>query len=144
MSEPADIVGHKTLADGSHLPLTRAEADELIARADEYDHRMAEQMLDEATALKVLTDAFHRLKKLGWNDAIYCPKDGSSFDVIEAGSSGIHSAHYEGEWPRGTWWIANAGDLWPSRPILYRVTEAEKAKWAALKAAIQSPAREAE
>ena len=39
------------------------------------------------TALRMMCDAYQRLKDFGWNDAIYCPKDGSIFDVIEAGSS---------------------------------------------------------
>ena len=60
------------------------------------------------------------MKRLGWNDAIYCPKDGSLFLVIEPGSTGRHVAHYDGEWPKGTWWVHEAGDLWPSRPCLFK------------------------
>jgi hypothetical protein len=82
----------------------------------------AEMMPTERDAIEILHAAYSRLKKLGWSDAIYCPKDGSEFDAIEAGSTGIHKCHYSGEWPDGSWWIAEAGDLWPSRPILYRRT----------------------
>ena len=68
----------------------------------------------------MMFEARQRLMELGWNDAIYCPKDGSEFDAIEAGSTGIHKCHYSGEWPDGHWWIAGDGDLYPSRPVLYR------------------------
>lgn len=54
------------------------------------------------------------------NDAVYCPKDGTVFDAIEVGSTGIHPCHYDGEWPHGSWWTHEAGDLWPSRPCLFR------------------------
>jgi len=127
------IVGHATWADGSHTPVRKDEAGALIAQADAEQAKRAADMPTERDALKALFAAYQRLKELDWNDAIYCPKDGSLFDVIEAGSSGIHSCRYDGEWPTGNWWIEEAGDLWPSRPILYRRTEAEKARWAAIK-----------
>jgi hypothetical protein len=79
-------------------------------------------MPTEADALWVLFEAYQRLKELGWNDAVYCPKDGSSFDAIEAGSTGVFRCHYEGKWPTGSWWAEDGGDFWPSRPILYRPT----------------------
>lgn len=83
----------------------------------------------EQDAINLMHECFQRLKELGWNDAIYCPKDGSEFDAIEAGSTGIHRCHYDGEWPNGHWWVADDHDLWPSRPILYRVSEEEKARY---------------
>ena len=131
MTEPPDIVGHKTFATGRigengfpelrHEPLTRAEADALMAAADAADAKRAADMPTEREALKMLFEAYLRLKELGWNDAIYCPKDGSEFDAIEIGSTGIHSCHYSGDWPNGSWWIAEAGDLWPIHPVLFRV-----------------------
>lgn len=104
-----------------------------IREGDEGRKRREATMPTEQDALRVMFDAYTRLKELGWRDAIYCPKDGSSFDVIEAGSSGIHRAHYEGEWPKGTWWVEEAGDLWPSRPCLYRPSPEEQARWTALR-----------
>jgi hypothetical protein len=77
-------------------------------------------MPDDAAALTILFEAYQRLKSLGWREAIYCPKDGTPFQAIEAGSTGIHTCHYDGDWPTGHWWISNAGDLWPSHPILFR------------------------
>lgn len=62
------------------------------------------------------------LESMGWRDIIYCPKDGTVFDAIEFGSTGIHACHYEGKWPIGSWWIhEDSGDLSPSRPIMFRL-----------------------
>jgi hypothetical protein len=94
--------------------------EELLSAIDRSNQRLAQAMETEQDALRVMFAAWERLRQLGWNDAIYCPKDGSSFHVIEAGSTGIHTAHYEGKWPDGSWWVSEAGNLWPSRPILWR------------------------
>jgi len=93
-----------------------AEALEQHTRSQE---RRAEALPDVHACLRVMMDAYVRLKELGWNDAIYCPKDGSTFKVIEFGSTGIFDCHYDGEWPKGRWWTHDGGDLWPSRPVLY-------------------------
>ena len=68
-----------------------------------------------------LFDRYQRLKRLGWNDIQYCPKDGTVFDAIEAGSTGIHKCYYDGEWPNGHWWVVDETDTWPSLPILFRL-----------------------
>lgn len=83
---------------------------------------------DEQEAIRLLHDCYIRLKELGWNNPVYCPKDGSAFDIIELGSTGIHKCVYQGEWPTGSWWIVEPGDMSPTRPAMYRVTEAELAK----------------
>lgn len=125
MSDPNDIVGHKTFSDGPlsfrHEPLTRAEADALWEEADRATKERAERMPDETAAVKAMWDAHQRLRELGWRDAIYCPKDGSVFEVIEAGSTGIHDCIYMGEWPKGGWWIVTDGDMSPSEPVLFRL-----------------------
>lgn len=124
MSVENPIVGHKTMRrdDGSHyhVPLLKDEADALWARVEESDRRRKELMPTEESARKMFFEAWQRLKEFGWNDAIYCPKDGTVFDVIEPGSSGVHACSYDGEWPSGRWWIQSDGDLCPSRPALYR------------------------
>lgn len=122
------IVGYKTLTDGRSVPLRRSEADEIMRRVDAARQRRSEQMPDERAALNAMMDAWLRLKELGWKEAIYCPKDGSLFNVIEAGSSGIHVAHYEGKWPGGGWLVHADNDLWPSRPILWRPLRAALAE----------------
>jgi hypothetical protein len=125
---PDDIVGHKTFADGPlsfrHEPLTRAEADAIMAKVEKAQQDRVERMPDERSAIKAMFEAWLRLKELGWREAIYCPKDGTPFEVIEAGSTGIHRCVYEGEWPKGSWWILEDGDMSPSRPVLFRLSPA--------------------
>lgn len=48
------------------------------------------------------------------------------FQVIEAGSTGIHPCVYQGKWPNGHWWITADGDMCPSRPVLFRAKEAQQ------------------
>jgi len=112
------MCGHEK-EKGGCMPLTREEADALWKMATKQQEDRARYMPNIEAALTLMTQAHHRLKELGWREAMYCPKDGTNFEVIEAGSSGIHVCHYHGEWPNG-WWISDAGDLWPSHPILWR------------------------
>ena len=117
-----EVVGHKTFRnpDGSfrHEPLYADEAAELWASAEAAQARRAEQMPDEQAAIRAMFEAWQRLKELGWREAMYCPKDGSYFDVIEPGSTVIHRCNYYGEWPTGSYWID--GDS-PSHPVLFRL-----------------------
>jgi hypothetical protein len=119
------IVGHKTFKDGPigfrHEPLRASEAAAIMAAVDAATQRRAELMPDEQTAIRMLFEAQQRLKELGWREAIYCPKDGSEFVVIEPGSTGIHSCTYVGEWPYGNWFVHDEHDVYSSRPILFRM-----------------------
>lgn len=119
-----DIVGHKTFHSVErgfyHEPLTRGEADELIAQIEKREQQRNELMPDEQSAINMLFDAYRRLHDFGWKNAVYCPKDGSEFLVIEPGSTGKHRCIYEGDWPDGTWWIVGDGDMCPSRPVLFK------------------------
>lgn len=128
MENPDDIVGHKTLSDGSHEPLRRDEAEAIWEHAEAERLKREADMPDELSAIKVLWSAYQRLKELGWNDAIYCPKDGSGFHAIEPGSTGIFDCHYSGEWPTGAWWCEDGGDLWPSRPCLFKLYPDDQAR----------------
>lgn len=119
--EAEKIVGHKTMLDGSHEPIYESEAIAIIAACDAAKAKREQDMPTEKDAIHAMWSAYHRLEELGWRDAIYCPKDGSAFDVIEPGSTGIHKCHYQGEWPKGTWWISDEHDMYPSRPVLYKV-----------------------
>jgi hypothetical protein len=101
--------------------VTEQEMDALLAEIDAKERERAEKMPDERAALEQMFEAWLRLKELGWREVIYSPKDGTVFDSISAGSTGIHDCHYEGEWPEGGWWTFDGGDLWPSRPILFRL-----------------------
>ena len=93
--------------------------DEIYKAIERKDAERAKLIPDEKAALLHMQEAYYRLKELGWSDAIYCPKDGTMFSAIEAGSTGVHQCNYTGEWPKGSWWVYD-GDMWPSRPILWR------------------------
>lgn len=95
-----------------------AEIQDAIART--LAVRAAKMPTDQA-AIEQLNEAYRRLQDLGWKEAIYCPKDGSDFDVVEAGSTGIHPCFYMGKWPEGSFMIASHGDVYHSRPILFRL-----------------------
>lgn len=104
-----------------------------------------EHLPDEQAALKAMVEAYDRLRRLGWREAIYSPKDGSAFEAIEAGSTGIHRCRYQGEWPNGQWWIEDDDTILPAHPILFRLYPADEAKRQAAEAAARSRAeREAE
>ena len=104
----------------------REKIEAILARADAAKRERAELMPDEWSALEVLFAAYKRLQELGFREAMYCPKDGSIFDAIEAGSTGIHPCNYRGTWSDGNFWIHEDGDLWPSRPILFRPRESSE------------------
>ena len=122
---PDDVVGHKTFIEAGgvfrHEPLTRGEADTWIEKWDADEKLRNELMPDEKTAIEMLFNAHRRLKDFGWNDACYCPKDGSEFLALEAGSTGQHVCVYRGEWPKGNYWIQDP-ELGPSpsNPVLYK------------------------
>lgn len=117
----ADYHGHMTKRDGSHVPLTADEAQALWDESERQRAEIAARLPDENSALRAMCEAFHRLKDFGWRDAIYCPKDGTVFDSIEAGSTGIFDCYYTGNWPEGSWWTYDGDDLWPGDPILFRL-----------------------
>jgi hypothetical protein len=139
MSEsPDDVVGHKTIYTGEqddhgfpkhrHEPLTRSEANAMWKQAEQAKAKRALDMPDVQSAINAMWSAHQRLQELGWREAIYCPKDGSEFEVIEPGSTGIHKAYYQGEWPNGSWNVLADGDVWPSHPILFRLYPEDQAK----------------
>lgn len=149
---PNDIVGHKTIYTGTtdpetgfprlrHEPLTHAEAQALHAAADAAKQKRTNEMPDAPSAIRAMFEAWQRLKELGWREAQYCPKDGSAFEVIEAGSTGIFECRYSGEWPDGHYLIAAHGDIYPSRPILFRLYPEDQAKYDARIAAMREAFR---
>lgn len=120
--------GWKTMRDGSRVPMSEDEAKSLWDRIEADRIARQNMMPDERSAIITMFSAWLRLKELGWREAQYCPKDGSCFEVIEPGSTGIFRSHYSGEWPDGSWWIEDGGDLWPANPILFRLYPEDQAK----------------
>lgn len=121
--------GSATMEDGTRVMFTPEQAEALWKASEAAQAKAEADFPDVATALREMSRAFHRLKDFGWREAIYCPKDGSEFEVIEAGSTGIHRCHSDGKWPTGHWWILADGDLWPSRPILFRLLPEAQAEY---------------
>lgn len=68
---------------------------------------------------------FHAFRGLidehGWKEIMYAPKDGTVFEVVSVGSTGIHEARYLGE----DLFILDPDipDLWPANgtAILFRL-----------------------
>ncbi len=121
MSDDGQYHGHMTMSDGTHVALSADEAKALWEEVERRNKELATRLPDEKSALAAMFEAFCRLKQLGWREAIYCPKDGTPFQAIEAGSTGIFDCSYVGAWPDGSWWVSDGGDLWPASPILFRL-----------------------
>lgn len=125
----AEYFGHMTMADGSHVPLSGADAAAIWNSAMSAKAWRELVMPDTRDALNTMFDAFARLKDLGWREAMYCPKDGTHFEAITAGSTGTFECWYDGQWPTGRWWGVDGGDIWPMDPILFRLYPADQAKY---------------
>lgn len=98
--------------------LTEEQKQALWDSAMKAKAERAVRLPDEAACLRALMDGFSRLKELGWRDAVYAPTDGTPLVLIEAGSTGIHQGYRDDE---RRFWIEGDSDIWPSRPILFRV-----------------------
>lgn len=123
--------GHMTMVDGSHVALS-AEAAKALWGASERAQAKAEvDFPDEQAALREISRAVQRLRDFGWREGIYCPKDGSEFETIEAGSTGVFRCRYDGEWPDGMWMTFADGDVYPSShpPLMYRLLPEAQAEY---------------
>lgn len=81
----------------------------------------ARAMPTEKDALRVLFEAFQRLKDLGWKEAIYCPKDGRHIMLVTVGSTGIHEGNcLKGSDGHSHFWAYSGNDIWPINPILFK------------------------
>jgi hypothetical protein len=123
-----ELRGWTTTDDGRRVELPEDEVRSILDAIEARDAAINAAYPDEKSALHAMADAFHRMRDFGWSEAVYCPKDGTPFEVIEAGSTGIHRCSYQGEWPNGSWWVEAHGDLWPSRPILFRLYPEDETK----------------
>ncbi len=85
-------------------PIENTDAEALWKRCEDDKAQLAAIMPDDKAALRVLSNAYVRLKDLGWKEACYCPKDGSTFHSISVGSTGIGDTCYQGDWPTGKYW----------------------------------------
>lgn len=82
--------GHKTLLDGSHVPLTEEEAESIWSAVEEARAKRAEQMPTAVEALRALIDAEDRLRELGWSrGGGLRVRKGDECAVAEQGSTGM-------------------------------------------------------
>lgn len=134
-SNPDEVVGHLTKRDDAgqlyHEPLTRADADKIMALCDEQQAARAARYPTAEDAVRGMCDAFHRLQGLGWKEAIYAPPDGRLKRIVEVGSSGIHEGYCEQPERdvQKRWWVPSPGDLWPSKPVLYFPDDEERERF---------------
>jgi hypothetical protein len=130
-SDGGDYHGHMTMADGSHVALTADEAKALWEATEAAQAKSEADFPDEQTALREISRAMQRLRDFRWRDGIYCPKDGSEFEIIEAGSTGVFRCRYDGEWPDGMWLTFADGDVYPSSrpPLMFRLLPEAQAEY---------------
>ena len=95
----------------------KAELADLLAQIEAADRKRAETMPTERDALVAMFEAYTRLKELGWKEGIYAPKDGTTFEGITAGSTGIGKIACLGE----HFFAFEGGDWWPCEPLLFRL-----------------------
>ena len=117
------FVGHATLSDGTHIPLTAADAKAFWDCAEGQRIARQEAMPTETDALRQFHQAYTRLKELGWMEPCYATYRGEC-DIISLGCSAIHRAAYSGEWPTGDWWLRD--DMDTIEPALAKPIEEEQ------------------
>ena len=77
---------------------------------------MRQPTKQELAAISHIWQGYQALLKLGWQDAMYAPRDGEIFECIELGSTGIHRATKLEGMVDGVW---IDGD-YPSHPVAIR------------------------
>jgi hypothetical protein len=88
--------GHKTLIDGTHVPLTKDEAEALWKSAERARELRAETMPGVQDALRTMLDAKQRMQELGWwQGGGLRVKRGDECAVAEFGSTGIWRGHID-------------------------------------------------
>lgn len=99
------------------MPLTEDELDLIFKEAEEEKIQRVKDLPTEKEALKVLNQAYCRLKDLGFTDFRFSNyKTNDNFEAIELGSLKPIKAFVA---INGVWSF-EAGDMWSIRPILVR------------------------
>ena len=107
-------------------PIKEPTLQELWAEAKREKAARDALMSDERATIFMLFAAYLRLKDFGWRDGMYAPKDGTKFQTISLGSTGIHDCGFSGKY----WDTFDGGDIYPSsdRPDLFRLYPEDQAK----------------
>lgn len=123
MGDDREYSGSGRLADGSRVMFTPEQAKALWEASEAAQAKAAADFPDQQSALREISRAVQRLRDFGWRDGIYGPKDGSEFEVIEAGSTGVFRCRYDGQWPDGMWMTFDDSDVYPSSrpPLMFRL-----------------------
>jgi len=131
MADDCEYHGSARLADGSRVMFTPEQAKALWEASEAAQAKAEADFPDEQTALREISRAVQRLRDFGWRDGIYCPKDGSEFDIIEAGSTVVFRCRYDGKWPDGMWMTFCDGDVYPSirAPLMFRLLPEAQAEY---------------
>jgi len=126
----------------SALNLSDLRFEALVRQSEREKRQRARDMKTVKEALEVAWRGWKRLQDLGFNDACYCPKDGTPFEVVEWGSTGIFRCTYEGKWPDGLYMVEDGGDIWPTGRggMLWRPLPAENSANSPSEASASAPA----
>ena len=124
----SEYKGWKTTADRKRSELSQDEIAQILTAIDREEARSQLQIPTERDAINLIHRARERLKRFGWQEAQYCPKDGSPFAVICAGSTGIFRCTYSGEWPDGYFMVEDGGDVYPTSlgVLMFRLLQPTK------------------
>ena len=91
-----DYHGHMTMADGSHVPLTKEEAEALLAAVEAEKAKRANDMPTALDALRALISAEERLRDLGWSrGGGLRVRRGDECAVAEQGSTGMWKGWFD-------------------------------------------------
>lgn len=103
MSDNGFIGGWKTMLDGTRVPITSEEADELWRLIEAGRARQAAAYPTTHDTLRAFIDADERMADLGWRRTILDLQNDEEVAVAERGSTGIFRAvwqkpylHYQG------------------------------------------------
>jgi hypothetical protein len=107
--------GHKTMVDGTHVPLTEGEADALWKRVEELKAKRQADMPTAEDALRVMIEARQRMNELGWwlGGGLRVRK-GDECAISETGSTGIWRGYVdaEGEYAHYSDCVSRPRDVW--------------------------------
>lgn len=94
----ADCHGHKTLADGSHVALSKEEAAAIWKAVQEARAKRAQEMPTAQDALRVMIAARQRMQELGWwEGGGLRVRRGDECAVAETGSTGMWRGRLDAE-----------------------------------------------
>lgn len=99
MNEPVrKYHGHKTMLDGSHVPLTNNEAAAIMQAVETAGAERAQKMPTARNALHALIEAEQRMKELGWwLGGGLRVRPGDECAVAETGSTGMWRGSLDAE-----------------------------------------------